>query len=150
MPHKRGDEWHLQKAKADVGHAEIRLRGVLSDIESGRKAEQNKPAAEQELREARAALEVWQRRVDATKFDEIAAEFDTTLEELDRVGWTPQAEARVVEILAACRMVGRSGQSSETLRVFVERMKNPVKFTDRRLRWSNLKTWIKRTTEIAA
>lgn len=104
---------------------------------------------EAELKTAEATRDHERRVVDAAQFGDLAIEFDELLDGLDKRGWTPAAEDRLLRIINEFRMAGRSGQSSEALRHFCERVKNPVSFVDRRLRWSNLKGWIKREQKAA-
>jgi len=73
----------------------------------------------------------------------LKAELAQHCHELDTHGWNPAGERRVTEILAAFRMTRQSGQSAETLRHFIEALKNPNGGRQVRRTWSQLVDWVK-------
>lgn len=148
--HKTGhlaEASNWSRAKRHVEDTERKRARLVQQIEAVEAAKRQLAETEIELHAARQAFQREQRKVDTEHFAELALELDQVLARLDGTGSTPADEARVSEILAECRLNGRSGQSSEALRAYVERMKNGATFVDRRLRWSGLLSWIKKTTE---
>jgi hypothetical protein len=121
-----------RRARSQLAHAEAELKELPAKIAA-----------------ARAVLAAEQNKLDLSRTPKLLAEYDRLLDELDSEGWVQARANRVFELLAQFRMLKMSGQSAEMAMVFAEKLKNPVTGADRKLRWSTLKGWIKRT-EVAA
>jgi len=142
-------ERHAADPKWLLEDAQRRLQDNAEIIAAGETAKAERAALENDLKVAERELQHEQTKADEQKFAALESEFDAALDALDRDGSTPALEQKVFETLAAFRMAGRSGQSYEAARHYVDRMKGGG-IADRKLRWSGLRSWIKRTPAAAA
>ena len=83
-------------------------------------------------------------KANAERYAEMAGELKDLTSRGDKQGMTPEAEQRIVAILAEFRLAKLSGQSSERLRLHIESLKNPAAgVRGRGLTWSQLCQWVK-------
>jgi hypothetical protein len=123
-----------------VESLESRVAKLQGDIQA---ANAELPVLAAQLCEARAVYSAEVAKAQEIRFGELKAELTEQCAALDSNGWNPAGERRVTEILATFRMVRRSGQSAETLRHYIEQLKNPNGGRQARRTWSGLVDWVK-------
>ena len=141
---------NFSRAKRVLEDFERRRARLLQEIATGETARVSLAGLDTELAGARQHFQHEQSKVDAEMFVSLERELDGVLEKLDSTGWTPTGECRAVEIIAEFRFHGRSGQSAEMLRLYIERLRKPITHSDKRLRWRGLLSWIHPKAEVAA
>jgi hypothetical protein len=125
---------------ANVERIEKRISALQADIQA---ANSELPKLSAELVEARALYSADVAKAQEIRFGELKAELVEQCAALDSNGWNPAGERRVTEILATFRMVRRSGQSAETLRVYLDAIKNHNGGRGPRRTYSQLVAWVK-------
>lgn len=124
----------------NVEHLEGRISKLQSDIQA---ANAELPVLATQLCEARSVHAAEVKAAQEIRYAELKTELAQHCHELDHNGYSPSTERRVTEILATFRQVRRSGQSAETLRHYVEKLKNPTGGRDAKRTWSGLVDWVK-------
>jgi hypothetical protein len=130
----------LMESLRHVEHLEGRISKLQGDIQA---ANTELPKLAAQLCEARAVYSAEVAKAQEVRFGELKAELVEQCAALDSNGWNPAGERRVTEILATFRMVRRSGQSAETLRVYLDALRQPTGGRGPRRTYSQLVAWVK-------